>query len=111
MARVLKNVVIQAIATTDLTELEYEVPARSVATASLVLSNQSASDLDITVYINNVDADHLLVSEKIPAGSGQTWFVKELNFQKLNSGYKVKVQATTTDAFKAFMSVSEISDS
>ncbi|MGB0943139.1 MAG: hypothetical protein ACPGUE_12085 [Marinomonas sp.] len=110
MARTLKNADIQVISSTDLTELNYAVPSRSVATASLVITNLTINPLDIDVYINNGTNDYLLATNKIAGGDGKSWFVKELNLQKLNAGYKVKIQSSTTDSFNAFLSVSEISE-
>ncbi len=109
MARTPLNAFAGQISTTDLISL-YTVPDERVATGFLVLTNTTAVVLDISVYINNGASDFLLVRDKIPAGTGKDWIVKELPTQKLNVGFTIKVQATTSDAFNAFLSVSEISN-
>ena len=108
MARTAENATIELIASTTLTTLDYAVPASTVATAFLVLTNLTTNILDVSVYINNTATDFLLAREKIPAGIGKTWIVSELATQKLNAGFSIKVQCTTTDSFNASMSVSEI---
>tara|TARA_R110002012_G_scaffold294794_1_gene491091 strand:- start:133 stop:468 length:336 start_codon:yes stop_codon:yes gene_type:complete len=110
MARTPLNASIEQIATTSLTTLDYTVPASTVSTAFLVLTNASTSILDLSVYVNDGTTNFLLVRDKIAAGIGKDWIVKELPTQKLNAGFTIKVQSTTTDAFNAFLSVSEISD-
>lgn len=110
MARTPLNASIEQIATTSLTTLDYTVPASTVSTAFLVLTNLTANILDITIYINDGTTDFLLVQDKIPGGIGKDWIIKELPTQKLNAGFTIKVQSTTSDAFNAFLSVSEVID-
>ena len=110
MARTPLNASIKQIATTTLTDLDYLVPASTVSTAFLVLTNNSTAILDISVYINDGSTNYLLVKDKIPAGLGRDWIVRELSTQKLNAGFSIKVQATTSSVFNAFLSVSEISN-
>lgn len=108
MARTPLNASIEQIATTDLTTLDYLVPASTVSTAFLVLTNLTTNILDIAVFINDGTTDFILVQDKIAGGIGKTWIIKELATQKLNAGFTVKVQATTTTAFNAALSVSEV---
>lgn len=109
MARKPLNASIERIETTDLTEL-YVTPTEAVSTASLVLTNLTINIISVAIYINNGNSDFLLVKEKIAGGVGKDWIVKELPTQKLNAGFSVKVQAEASDAFNAFLSVSEISE-
>lgn len=110
MARTPKSAAIERIETTDLFTLDYTINPNVVSTPFLVLTNLSNNILDISVYINDSEQDFLIVRNKIPAGSGKTWFVKELSLEKLNAGYKVKVQSATANPFNSFLSVSEVSD-
>jgi hypothetical protein len=110
MARTPLNASIEQIATTNLTTLSYTVPASTVSTPFLVLTNLTTNILDVSVYIDDGATNFLLVKGKIAGGIGKDWIVKELSTQKLNAGFAIKVQATTTDAFNAFLSVSEISN-
>ena len=111
MSRAPLSATIQEVATTVITTLGYIVPANTVASPSMDITNLTTSINTISVYINNGNTDFLLVTKTIPAGIGKTWRVLELHDQKLNAGYAIKVQATTVNAFNVFLSVSEISDS
>lgn len=110
MARTPKSLAIQTIASSALTALDYVVPTSTTTSASLVLTNGTANTLDISVYINNGADDFLLVNRKIPAGIGKDWRVIEVTDLKLSAGFSVKVQATTSDSFNAFLSGSEVID-
>ena len=110
MSRTPLNASIERIETDSRITLDYLVPANTVSTASLVLTNTTENILDISVYINDGSTDFILVKNKIAGGIGKEWIIKELPTQKLNTGFAVKVQATTADAFNAFLSVSEISN-
>lgn len=105
------NFTIEQIATTDLVELNYTVPASTVTSATLVLTNTTNSILAIDVYINNTVADFLFCRVDIPAGVGKKSRVMALYDEKLNTGFTIKLQATTASAFNAFLSGSEVSDS
>lgn len=111
MARAPKSATIEQITTTDLYELDYEVPALTISSPYLVLTNASNNVIDVSIYINNTVNDFLIAREKIPGGIGKERYVKELSTQKLNAGFKIKLQCTTADTFNAFLSVSEISNS
>ena len=110
MARTPKSAAIERIETTDLYTLDYTISPNVVSTPFLVLTNLTDNILDISIYMNDSEQDFLIVKKKIPAGSGKAWFVKELSLEKLNAGYKIKVQSTTANPFNSFLSVSEISD-
>lgn len=110
MSRTPLSASIEQIATTDLTTLDYIVPLSTVSTPFLVITNTTVNALDISIYINNGTEDFLIVQNKIPGGIGKDWIVKELSTQKLNTGFTIKVQSTTINAFNAFLSVSEISN-
>ena len=110
MARTPLSASIEIISSTSLITLDYEVPLSTVTTPFLVLTNLTENIIDISIYINNGGNDFLLVRDKIAGGIGKDWIVKELPTQKLNAGFTIKVQATTTDSFNAFLSVSEISN-
>lgn len=111
MARTPKNLSIEQVATTDLTTLDYVVPVSTVTTATLVLTNTTASIIDVTIFINDTVTDFVFDNVKIPAGIGKRKRIIALPDEKLNAGFLIKVQATTTGAFNAFLSGSEISDS
>lgn len=79
-----------------------------VVAPSLVLTNASSNVIDVSVFVNNGSADFLIESRKIPAGVGKNWQVFSLTSQKLNGGFIVKIQATTTDALNHHLSGSVI---
>lgn len=111
MSRTPKNAVITELVTTDLTTLAYTIPPSTVTTAYLVVTNNSATTVEVEVYLYDGQDDYLLVSKKIPGGIGKTWRVFELSDQKLNTGQSIKVKQSTANSVNYFLSVSEISDS
>lgn len=111
MARKPKSVEIKQITTTSLTTFDYDVPANTVASPSLVITNAASTINTIKIFINDGEDDFLLVEKTIPAGIGKTWRVLEMSDQKLNTGYKIKIQPSSVTAINYFLSVSEISES
>lgn len=110
MARLPVAVPPLAIATTDLTSLGYTVPANTVSTAFLVLTNASTSILDIDVFINDGTTDFIFCNVKVPAGVGKKKRVIALPDEKLGTGFSIKIQADSVSPFNAFLSISEISN-
>lgn len=109
MARTPIAVTPKAIATTDITDLGYTVPADTVATLFLTLVNASTTILDIDIFINDGVVDFIFCTVKIPAGVGKKKRIIALSDQKIGTGFSIKVKATTASAFNAFLSISEIS--
>lgn len=109
MPRILKSLEIKQISTTDLIEFDYVVPARTVTTPSLVITNVGASNNKISLYINDGSDDFLIATRSVPCGA-QTWRVAEMSDQKLNAGFKIKIQASESSPINYFLSGSEITD-
>jgi len=109
MARTPKSLSIQTISSTNLITLAYIVPASTVTTATLVITNTSTSILEIDIYINNTVSDFLFEKIKIPAGFGKNKRVLAFTDEKLNQGFQIKLQATTNDEFNVFLSGVEVS--
>lgn len=108
MARIPKSLAIQVISSTSLITLNYVVPPGNVTSATLVLTNTTSSIIDVTIFINNTVSDFIIDRVKIPGGSGKRKRITTLSDEKLNAGFLIKVQSTTTDAFNAFLSGSEV---
>lgn len=111
MARLQKSLTIKTISSTDIEFLGYEVPKKTTTAPSLVVTNFSNSINTISIYINDTENDFLLAEKKIPSGIGKTWRVLELSDLKLNAGYKIKVQQSSSDPVNYFLSGSEITES
>lgn len=110
MARTPIAVAPKTIATTDITDLGFPVPANTVSTPFLDLTNNSSSILDINIFISDGTTDFIFCNVKIPAGIGKKKRIVALSDQKLGAGFFIRVQATTTDSFNAFLSISEVID-
>lgn len=110
MARTPVAVTPKTIASTSITNLGYTVPTSVISTAFLVLTNASSSILEIKVFINDGTTSFIFCTVKIPAGVGKKKRIIALPDEKLSAGMSIEVQATTTDTFNAFLSISEISD-
>lgn len=110
MARTPIAVAPQTISTTDITDLGYVVPDNTVSTPFLDLTNDSSSILDIDIFISDGTKDFIFCNVKIPAGVGKKKRIVALSDQKLGAGFSIKVKATTTSTFNAFLSVSEVID-
>lgn len=110
MARTPKNFSIEQVATTDLTTLGYIVPKDTVSSATLVLTNTTSSIIEVSIFINDTVSDFIFDNVKIPAGVGKRKRIISLPDEKLNSGFLIKVQATTSSAFNVFLSGSELRD-
>lgn len=108
MARIPKSLAIQAISSTSLITLNYVVPVDNVTSATLVLTNATSSIIDVTIFINNTVSDFIIDRVKIPSGLGKRKRIVTISDEKLNAGFQIKVQATTTDTFNAFLSGSEV---
>jgi hypothetical protein len=105
MARVPQSL---ATGTLSVTTLETIYNASSVTSVSLVLTNDSASSNEATVYINNGDTDLVLCKYKIPAGVGKTVTPKEVATQRINGNFSVKIQLSNASAVNYFLSGSVI---
>ena len=91
MARNPTSLATGSISTTTLTEI-YSPLTGEVVSPALVVTNTSAVQVEVSVFINNGTSDLLLTKKTIPAGSGKTWRVLELATQKLLSSHAIKIQ-------------------
>lgn len=84
------------IASTSLTDL-YAVPAGGSARIySLVLTNTTANNITVSVYVND-GTSRLVKTTFIPGGSGKVRAVYEV--QALDAGDTISLQAGSTDSF------------
>lgn len=102
------NLSIKEINTTALTSLDYIVPANTVTTCSLVVTNNSGSINTVSIYVNDTISDHLLVTKKLASGLGKTWRVLELSDIKLNAGFELKIKLDSANTVNFNLSGSEI---
>ncbi len=110
MARTPVAVTPKTIATTDITDLGYTVPANTVSTAFLVLTNATSTILDINIFVSDGTTDFIFCNVKIPSGVGKKKRIVALSDEKLSTGFSIKVKATTTSTFNAFLAISEVID-
>jgi len=109
--RQIKNLSIKEINTTVITSLDYVVPANTVTACSLVVTNNSGAINTVSIYVNDSNKDHLLVTKKLASGVGKTWRVLELSDIKLNAGFELKIKLDSVNLVNFNLSGSEISES
>jgi len=107
VSRELQNLSIGQTATTTRQTL-FTVGVGEVVAPALVLTNASANVIEVSVYVSNGLTDFLIEARKIPAGIGKIFSVLSLSTQKLNAGFEVKIQTTTSDPINHHLSGSVI---
>lgn len=110
MSRLPKTLAIGVTNSVSLETLDYIVPANTVTSASLVLTNQSSENVTMTIVINNGADDFVLVKKTIPGGNGKAVRVIELPDLKLSEDFQVKLQADKVAPVTHFLSGSEVTD-
>lgn len=75
----------------------------------LVLTNASASVVEVSVVYYNGSQELELAKKKIPAGVGKTWRVLEVSDTRLSAGYELKLRIDT-GSINYFLSGVEQSD-
>jgi len=107
MARAPKNLATGTIDNTTIKEL-YEVPVDTVTSPELVLTNMSASPVDVDVTINDGSEDFLLVTARLVGGIGKRHRVPSISDVKLNQLFAVKIQLSAATPINFFLSGTEI---
>ena len=85
----------------------YSTPSNGSARVySIVLTNATASSVDVDIYVNDGVADRLVRSVSVPSGIGK---VKEIyEIKAMSGGDILKLQAGTATAFNYYVSGREI---
>lgn len=107
MAREPKSLVITQLSAAGDNTLSYVVPAATVTSASLVLTNAASLINEVTVIINNGTSDFILARKKLPAGIGKSWRVLEMSDEKLSAGFFVKINLSASSPVNVFLSGNE----
>lgn len=107
MPRTPKSLEIRQITSSGITTFSYVVPAATITSPNLVITNAAATINDITVIINDGTDDFTLAKRKLPAGIGKTWRVLEMSDQKLDTGFTIKLNLTDAGPVIYFLSGSE----
>ena len=110
MAREPKSLVVTQIAAAGDNTLSYVVPAATVTSASLVITNVAPVINEVTVIINNGTSDFILARKKLPAGIGKSWRVLEMSDEKLSAGFFVKIGLSVSSAVNVFLSGNEFTE-
>ena len=111
MAREPKSLVVTQLSVAGDNSLSYVVPAATVTSASLVITNAAALINEVTVIINNGASDFVLSRKKLPAGIGKSWRVLEISDEKLSAGFFVKINLSVASPINVFLSGNEFTGS
>lgn len=89
------------IAQTSITSV-YTAPSEPVRIYNITLTNNTANQITVSIYINNGASNLLFKTVKIPDGVGKTKTIYEVS--ALQSGDIIKIQATSADSFNYHIS-------
>lgn len=103
MSRTPQSISIGQTATTSIQTI-YTGAATGVLSPALVFTNASASEIEISVYVNDGSTDFLIETRTIAAGIGKAWIVSTLGTQKIDPLNAIKFQATTATAVNHHLS-------
>jgi hypothetical protein len=84
------------IASTTLTDIYTVQDGGSVRIYSLVITNTTSNTFSVSVFVND-GASRLVKTAVIPAGSGKTKIIYEV--QALDSGDVLSLQSSSSDSF------------
>jgi hypothetical protein len=86
----------------------YAVPAKSTASVSrMVLTNNTANDVGVTVSVNDGATTRVLMAKTIPAGVGKTLTIYEA-FDSYSGGDSILIEPDSADSINYLITGREV---